>query len=63
MKGVLRVLLCYAVLLAAAQAGEGTWPTRPIKLIVPTGPGAATDVMGADVERRCFAQSATVRGG
>jgi tripartite-type tricarboxylate transporter receptor subunit TctC len=58
MKRVLRVLLCYAVLLAAAHAGEGTWPTRPIKLIVPTGPGAATDV-----ERRCFAQSATVRGG
>src|ERR1700752_5197401 len=45
MKRVLRVLLLYAVLLTASHAGEGTWPTRPIKLIVPTGPGAATDVM------------------
>ncbi len=45
MKRVLCVLLCYGVLLPAANAGEGMWPTRPIKLIVPTGPGAATDVM------------------
>jgi tripartite-type tricarboxylate transporter receptor subunit TctC len=29
----------------AAPAGAQTWPSRPIKLIVPTGPGAATDVM------------------
>ena len=45
MKRLLCVLLCYGVLLPAANAGEATWPTRPIKLIVPTGPGAATDVM------------------
>jgi len=32
-----------AAVCAAAQAQH--WPTRPIKLIVPTGPGAATDVM------------------
>jgi len=32
-----------AVYAAAAQAQN--WPARPIKLIVPTGPGAATDVM------------------
>jgi tripartite-type tricarboxylate transporter receptor subunit TctC len=35
-----------AVLLATASAAQAqSWPTRPIKLIVPTGPGAATDVM------------------
>jgi tripartite-type tricarboxylate transporter receptor subunit TctC len=45
MKRVLCVLLCYGVLLPAANAGEEMWPTRPIKLIVPTGPGAATDLM------------------
>ena len=45
MKRLLCVLLCYGVLLSAANAGEETWPARPIKLIVPTGPGAATDVM------------------
>ena len=28
---------------AAAQAQ--TWPTRPIRLIVPTGPGLGTDIM------------------
>ena len=34
------------ILLAGTrQANAQNWPSRPIKLIVPTGPGAATDVM------------------
>jgi tripartite-type tricarboxylate transporter receptor subunit TctC len=35
-----------AALLAAAsaQAGEAAWPVRPIKIIVPTGAGAGTDL-------------------
>jgi len=45
LKGILRATLCCAVILLAAQANAQNWPTRPIKLIVPTGPGAATDVM------------------
>src|SRR5215831_6688308 len=40
-----RALLCCAVVALAATANAQTWPSRPIKLIVPTGPGAATDMM------------------
>src|SRR5580693_6520466 len=29
----------------SGSASAENWPSRPIKLIVPTGPGAATDVM------------------
>src|SRR5258707_15845510 len=41
------VFACAAVALAPhAQAQNGpAWPTRPIRLIVPTGAGAATDIM------------------
>src|SRR5580704_13096005 len=45
MRKLLNVALCFAAMLAAAQANAETWPSRPIKLIVPTGAGAATDVM------------------
>src|SRR5579862_9680723 len=37
--------LCCVAIFAAGQASAETWPSRPIKLIVPTGAGAATDVM------------------
>jgi tripartite-type tricarboxylate transporter receptor subunit TctC len=41
----LRALLCVALLVPGVSTHAQTWPSRPIKLIVPTGPGAATDVM------------------
>ena len=43
---IARGLLVGIFLLAAAGTAQAqSWPNRPIKLIVPTGPGAATDVM------------------
>ena len=45
MRLFLRALLCAALLAPSVEASAQTWPSRPIKLIVPTGPGAATDVM------------------
>jgi tripartite-type tricarboxylate transporter receptor subunit TctC len=39
------VLSCILALASAPSALAQSWPSRPIKLIAPTGPGAATDVM------------------
>jgi tripartite-type tricarboxylate transporter receptor subunit TctC len=39
------ILIGFSLLATHAQAFAQTWPSRPIKLIVPTGPGSATDVM------------------
>ncbi len=38
-------LLCCGLLGLAVETHAQSWPSRPIKLLVPTGPGAATDVM------------------
>jgi len=58
MRSVVRTALCAAMLAAAggaqAQGQTQSWPNRPIKIIVPTGPGAATDVMA-----RLMAESVT----
>src|SRR6266404_5923174 len=45
MKRVLCALIFYLVCVLAVDVNAQTWPSRPFKLIVPTGPGAATDVM------------------
>src|SRR5260221_11339676 len=45
MKLLAQALLCSAFLVSAVEANAQVWPARPVRLIVPTGPGAATDVM------------------
>lgn len=65
MTGITR-LLVGALLVAVAASGafaQSAWPSRPIKLIVPTGPGAATDVMArllADGMSRSLGQPVVV---
>ena len=39
------LLLCALLLGPLGSADAQSWPARPIKIIVPTGPGAATDVI------------------
>jgi tripartite-type tricarboxylate transporter receptor subunit TctC len=48
--GFFRIAFCCVMIALSGSASADTfsnqtWPSRPIKLIVPTGPGAATDVM------------------
>jgi tripartite-type tricarboxylate transporter receptor subunit TctC len=45
MTSILRALLCAVVMSLAGQAHAQSWPSRPIKLIVPTAPGHAVDIM------------------
>ena len=67
MRSVVRAALCAAVFVTAggaqAQGQAQSWPNRPIKIIVPTGPGAATDVMArlmADAVTRSLGQPVIV---
>jgi len=49
--------------MSAGQVSADSWPSRPIKLIVPTGAGAATDVMArllADAVSRTIGQAVFV---
>jgi tripartite-type tricarboxylate transporter receptor subunit TctC len=45
MMSIARALLLLLVLSIASEARADNWPTRPIKLIVPTGAGHAVDIM------------------
>ena len=45
LKRLFRIALCCITVVIACATNAETWPSRAIKLIVPTGPGAATDIM------------------
>jgi tripartite-type tricarboxylate transporter receptor subunit TctC len=45
MTSILRALLFAAILGVAGGAHAQSWPTRPVKLIVPTGAGHAVDIV------------------
>ena len=63
MKRVLCALIFCLVCVLAVDVKAQSWPNRPLKLIVPTGPGAATDVMArmlADGVSRNLDQSMVV---
>ncbi|HEX6692174.1 MAG TPA: tripartite tricarboxylate transporter substrate binding protein [Burkholderiales bacterium] len=53
-----RLFAVLALALAALPASAQSWPTRPVKLILPLGPGS-----GADIGARLFADRLTARWG
>ena len=66
-RNLVGAVLCFAALTIAGQASadsaSSSWPSRPVKLIVPTGAGAATDVMArllADAVSRTIGQAVFV---
>ena len=63
MKRLFGIVLSCAIVALAGAAEADSWPSRPIKLIVPTGPGSATDVMArllADGVSRTLGQTVFV---
>jgi tripartite-type tricarboxylate transporter receptor subunit TctC len=52
MLSLYRALLCAAMLIFCGQSWGQEWPVRPIKLIVSTGPGLATDIMARLMSER-----------
>ena len=52
MKTALRSLVVLVAVLLSGAAPAETWPTRPIKLVVPFGPGIGIDIMARTVADR-----------
>ena len=46
MKMLFRALCCALCFAAFGQAGAQAWPAKPVKMIVATGPGLATEGTG-----------------
>src|SRR5215211_1753226 len=55
--GRLMVALCaLPVLTMSVLAGAETWPTKPVRVIVPYAPGSATDIVPRTVFEQVSAQ-------
>ena len=52
MRMALRSLLVFVLVLLSGAAPAETWPTRPIKFVVPFGPGIGIDIMARTVADR-----------
>ena len=51
-----RMMVLFIAMLLAGNAFGQTWPTRPIKLIVPSGPGLSADVLARLMSERISRQ-------
>src|SRR5262249_51738009 len=51
-----RLMLACALVFCSAAAWAQAWPSKPIRVIVPLTPGAATDIMARTVLEQVSAQ-------
>src|SRR5688572_24496363 len=58
MKTLAHLILCIVVSTISVSAAAQSWPSRPVKLILPLGPGS-----GADIGARLFADRLSARWG
>src|SRR3989442_5888563 len=58
MNGIARFVACFVLSTLSLSALAQTWPERPVKFILPLGPGA-----GADIGARLFADRLAKRWG
>ena len=58
MKTLAHLILCVVVSTISVSAAAQSWPSRPVKLILPLGPGS-----GADIGARLFADRLSARWG